>query len=92
MGFSWAQPTSFADPIVTVGSNILYYAVDDSPSLLWKLRRLGDQSALLPHLRTVLGGPGVWDSDQTIRRAIIQNPNILSFQHRAAQYPHLRLQ
>jgi hypothetical protein len=54
--------------------------------------------ALLPHLRTVLGGPGVWDSDQTIRRAIeiragiIQNPNILSFQHRAAQYPHPRLQ
>jgi hypothetical protein len=35
MGFSWAQPTSFADPMFTVGSNIHYYAVDHSPSLLW---------------------------------------------------------
>ena len=53
--------------------------------------------ALLPHLRTVLGGPGAWDLDQTIRRAIeirggiIQNPDILSFQHRTTQYPHPRL-
>jgi hypothetical protein len=45
----------------------------------------------------VLGGPGAWDSDQTIRRAIeirdgvIQNPDILSFQNRAPQYPHPRL-
>jgi len=98
MGFSWARPTSFADPMFTVGSNIHYYAVDHSPSLLWNSATWEISQALLPHLRTVLGGPGVWDSDQTIRRAIeiragiIQNPNILSFQHRAAQYPHPRLQ
>ena len=35
MGFSWARPTSFADPMFTVGSSIHYYAVDHSPSLLW---------------------------------------------------------
>jgi len=98
MGFSWARPTSFADPMFTVGSNIHYYAVDHSPSLLWNSATWEISQALLPHLGTVLGGPGVWDSDQTIRRAIeiragiIQNPNILSFQHRAAQYPHPRLQ
>ena len=98
MGFSWAQPTSFADPMFAVGSNIHYYAVDHSPSLLWNSATWEISQALLPHLGTVLGGPGVWDSDQTIRRAIeiragiIQNPNILSFQHRAAQYPHPRLQ
>jgi len=85
-------------PHVHRGSNIHYYAVDHSSSLLWKPATWEISQALLPHLRTVLGGPGVWDSNQTIRRAIeiragiIQNPNILSFQHRAAQYPHPRLQ
>ncbi|MGO8960087.1 MAG: N(5)-(carboxyethyl)ornithine synthase [Streptosporangiaceae bacterium] len=97
MGFSWARPTSFTDPMFTVGSNIHYYAVDHSPSLLWNSATWEISEALLPHLKTVLGGPGAWDSDQTIRRAIeiragiIQNSDILSFQHRAAQYPHPRL-
>ena len=96
MGFSWAQPTSFADPMFTVGNNIQYYAVDHSPSLLWNSATWEISEALLPHLKTVLGGPGAWDADETIRRAIeirdgvIQNPAILSFQHRAPQYPHPR--
>jgi alanine dehydrogenase len=94
MGFSWARPTSFTDPMFTVGGNIHYYAVDHSPSLLWNSATWEISEALLPHLRTVLGGPGAWDLDQTIRRAIeirggiIQNPDILSFQHRTTQYPH----
>jgi hypothetical protein len=81
----------------TVGGDIHYYAVGHSPSLLWNSASWEISEALLPHLRTVLSGPGAWDSDQTIRRAIeirggvIQNPDILSFQHRAPQYPHLRL-
>jgi len=97
MGFSWARPTSFADPVVTVGSTIRYYAVDHSPSLLWNSATWEISEALLPHLQTVLEGPRAWDGNETIRRAIeirdgtIQNPDILSFQHRAPQYPHLRL-
>src|SRR6266542_2220965 len=97
MGFSWARPTSFADPMFTVGGGIHYYAVDHSPSLLWNSATWEISEALLPHLRTVLGGPGAWDLDQTIRRAIeirggiIQNPDILSFQDRTTQYPHPRL-
>jgi alanine dehydrogenase len=97
MGFSWARPTSFAEPMFTVDSNIHYYAVDHSPSLLWNSATWEISQALLPHLATVLGGPGAWDSDPVIQRAIeirrgvIQNPGILSFQHRAPQYPHLRL-
>jgi alanine dehydrogenase len=97
MGFSWARPTSFADPMFTVGSNIHYYAVDHSPSLLWDSATWEISKALLPHLKTVLGGPAAWASDETIRRAIeirdgvIQNPAILDFQHRAPQYPHPRL-
>jgi alanine dehydrogenase len=97
MGFTWARPTSFAEPMFTVGSNIHYYAVDHSPSLLWNSATWEISEALLPHLAAVLGGPGAWDSDPIIRRAIeirggvIQNPDILSFQHRAPQYPHPRL-
>jgi alanine dehydrogenase len=97
MGFSWARPTSFADPMFIVGDNIHYYAVDHSPSLLWNSATWEISQALLPHLKTVLGGPAAWASDETIRRAIeirdgiIQNPAILSFQHRGPQYPHPRL-
>ena len=97
MGFGWARPTSFADPVFTVGSSICYYAVDHSPSLLWKSATWEISEALLPHLGTVLGGPAAWDSNETIRRAIeirggiIQNHAIMSFQHRAPHYPHPRL-
>jgi len=97
MGFSWARPTSFVDPMFTVGTDIHYYAVDHSPSLLWDSATWEISEALLPYLKTVLGGPGAWDRDETIRRAIeiragrIQKPDILSFQHRAAQYPHQRV-
>ena len=95
MGFSWARPTSFAEPIFTVGNNIRYYAVDHSPSHLWNSASWEISEALLPHLRAVLAGPASWDANETIRRAIeirdgvIQNPRILSFQHRSPDYPHL---
>jgi alanine dehydrogenase len=94
MGFSWARPTSFAEPMLTVGENVSYYAVDHSPSYLWNSATWGISEALIPHLRTVLAGPKAWAADNTIRRSIeihdgvIQNPRILSFQHRSAQYPH----
>ena len=97
MGFSWARPTSFADPMFVVAGNIHYYAVDHSPSLLWNSATWEISEALITHLRTVLAGPGAWDRDETIRRAIeirdgtIQNPAILAFQHRAPQYPHPQL-
>jgi len=80
-----------------VGSTIHYYAVDHSPSLLWDSATWEISEALLPFLKTVLGGPDAWDGDETIRRAIeirdgiIQNPSILSFQHRTPDYPHQRL-
>ena len=94
MGFSWARPTTFADPTFVVGENVLYYSVDHSPSYLWNSATWENSEALLPFLRTVLGGSGAWDADPTIRRAIdiragvIQNPAILSFQDRSPKYPH----
>ncbi len=41
-----------------------------------------------------MSGPEAWEADPTlapaieIREGVIQNPKILSFQHRAPQYPH----
>ena len=73
---------------------MLYYAVDHSPSYLWNSATWEISEALIPFLRTILGGRDAWDADPTVRRAIeirdgvIQNPDILSFQDRAPEYPH----
>jgi alanine dehydrogenase len=94
MGFGWARPTTFTEPMFTVGDNVRYYGVDHSPSYLWDSATWEISEALLPHLRTVLTGPVAWKADETIRRAIeirdgvIQNPAILSFQKRSPKYPH----
>ncbi|HEX5116127.1 MAG TPA: hypothetical protein VFW65_13110 [Pseudonocardiaceae bacterium] len=96
MGFSWTRPTSFTDPSFVVGDNVTYYGVDHSPSLLWNSATWELSQALLPYVRVVLGGTAAWDADDTVRRSIeirdgvVQNPAILSFQHRSADYPHLR--
>jgi alanine dehydrogenase len=87
-------PTSFAEPMFTVGDNVHYYGVDHSPSYLWNSATWENSEALLPYLRSVLDGPAGWDEDGTIRRAIeiregvIQNPAVLAFQHRSPDYPH----
>jgi len=94
MGFSWARPTSFVEPTLTIGNNVHYYAVDHSPSYLWNSATWEISEALLPQLRGVLEGTAAWERSETIRRAIeiragvVQNPAILAFQHRNAEYPH----
>jgi alanine dehydrogenase len=94
MGFEWARPTSFDDPMFTVGEGLRYYAVDHSPSYLWNSATWENSEALLPSLPVVMAGPAAWDADETIRRAIeiregrIENPRILSFQERSSEYPY----
>jgi alanine dehydrogenase len=94
MGFGWARPTTFGEPMPTVGAGCHYYAVDHSPSHLWNSATWEISEALLPYLRKVMSGPTAWDADITVRKAIeirdgvVQNPKILSFQHRSAVYPH----
>ena len=94
MGFSWAKPTSFSHPTFSVGNNVIYYGVDHSPSYLWNSATWEISEALLPYLEDVLTGPHAWNGNETLRRAIeirdgvIQNPSILSFQHRSPDYPH----
>ena len=93
MGFSFAKPTTFDDPMFKVGS-IDYYAVDHTPSYLWESASRSISAALLVHLPTVLEGQAAWNDSETIRRAVvidrgvIQKPEILSFQRRMKDYPH----
>jgi len=97
MGFAFARPTSFEEPMVTVGDGVAYYGVDHSPTYLWNSATWGISEALIPYLRTVMDGPAAWARDRTIRSAIeirdgvVQNPKILSFHGRSPEYPHTRL-
>ncbi len=94
MGFSWARPTTFAEPSFVVGDNVLYYAVDHSPSYLWSSATWENSTALIPFLRPVLEGPSGWDANETVSRAIeirdghVVNPSILAFQGRSAEAPY----
>jgi alanine dehydrogenase len=94
MGFEFARPTSFEEPIFAVGDGITYYGVDHSPTYLWNSATWGISEALLPYLRPMMTGPPAWDEDLTISRAIeireglVMNPKILSFQRRSPEHPH----
>jgi alanine dehydrogenase len=97
MGFEWARPLSFTEPMISVGDGLHYYGVDHSPSYLWNSTTWENSEALLDYLPTVAAGPAAWDENETIRRAIeirngvIVNPRILSFQKRSPAPPHLPL-
>ncbi|HEY5248728.1 MAG TPA: N(5)-(carboxyethyl)ornithine synthase [Dermatophilaceae bacterium] len=94
MGFACAQPTTFEEPMLTVGDGVAYYGVDHSPTYLWNSATWGISEALIPYLRPVMSGPSAWDQNRTIHEAIeiregvVQNPKILSFHGRSPEYPH----
>ena len=94
MGFEWARPTTFDEPMFDVGDHVHYYAVDHTPSYLWNSATWDISEALLPFLRPVLEGPDAWEMDETLHRAIeiqdgrVHNTAILDFQHRGEEYPY----
>jgi len=94
MGFYFAKPTTFKNPIIPV-DKIDYYAVDHTPSYLWESASRSISAALIVHLPSVIAGRARWKQNQTIHNAInidrgvIVKSNILSFQNRATEYPHL---
>ncbi len=97
MGFAFARPTSFRDPTFQVGDAITYYSVDHTPSYLWNATSREISKALLPYLGIVAGGEAGWDAEPTmkkaieIKRGIIENPNIIRFQQRSADYPYAHI-
>ena len=96
MGFFFAKPTKFKNPIFKY-ETIDYYAVDHTPSYLWESATRSTSAALIVYLLTVLAGRDSWYQDETIKQAInidggvIQNSSILSFQKREPDYSHVYL-
>ena len=93
MGFPFARPTSFEAPTVAVG-HVTYYAVDHTPSYLWRSASWEISRVVVLFVNSVLSGPAAWDGNETLRRAIeirdgvVCNEAILSFQNREPDYPH----
>ncbi|MBU1464903.1 MAG: N(5)-(carboxyethyl)ornithine synthase [Gammaproteobacteria bacterium] len=96
MGFFFAKPTSFQEPMFQYNT-IDYYAVDHTPSYLWESATRSISAALIVYLENVLEGREHWQQNETIRRAInidegvIKNPLILSFQNREITPPYAAL-
>jgi alanine dehydrogenase len=94
MGFDWARPTTFEDPMFDVGDHVHYYAVDHTPSYLWNSATWDISEALIPFLGRVLDGADAWELDETLSRAIeiqggrVRNNAILDFQGRSKEYPY----
>ena len=94
MGFYFAKPTTFKNPMFSV-EGVDYYAVDHTPSYLWESATRSISAALIVHLPTVLEGPEAWYKDATIHHAInidqgvVQKKEILQFQNRNLEHPHL---
>lgn len=96
MGFSWAQPTTFDEPMFDVGNGVHYYGVDHTPSLLWNSATWELSDALLAYLPIVIAGPVAWSENETLRKAIeiqhgmVKNSAILGFQNRDLEPPYAR--
>lgn len=96
MGFSWAKPTTFDDPMFVVGNQVHYYAVDHTPSLLWNSATWEISDALLAYIEPVMAGPDAWQENETLRKAIeiqdgiVLNKAVLAFQNRDENYPYPR--
>jgi alanine dehydrogenase len=94
MGFYFAKPTTFKNPIISV-DQIDYYAVDHTPSYFWESASRSISAALVVHLPSVVAGRESWKLNETIKNAInidkgvIVKDNILRFQNRQKAYPHL---
>ena len=94
MGFYFAKPTSFKNPIISI-DKIDYYAVDHTPSYFWESATRSISAALIVHLPSVISGRTSWKQNKTIQNAInidegvVIKDTILRFQSRQRTYPHL---
>ncbi len=91
MGFQFAKPSEFSHPFRKIG-NILYYAVDHTPSLLWDSASWEISSALLPYLSDFIfqkHNP-VLENAVDIRDGYVRNKAILDHQDRSPLYPYPR--
>lgn len=93
MGFSFARPTNFTNPLYKQGK-ILYYAVDHTPTLLWDSASWEISTGLLPYLNDFIhqNHNVVLDDATDIKNGVIINSDILVFQNRSPIYPHEQIE
>lgn len=92
MGFSFARPTKFDNPIFKIG-NIKYYAVDHTPTLLWDSASWEISNCILPYLPYIVqqSDNKVLNDAIDIKDGRILNRDILSYQNRSMVYPYKQL-
>ena len=92
MGFSFAHPTDFSEPIFKIG-NIIYYAVDHTPTLLWNSATWEISDSILPYLSYIVeqSDNKVLNDATDIKDGKILNRDILTFQNRSLAYPYKQL-
>lgn len=94
MGFYFAKPTTFKQPLLSI-NEVDYYAVDHTPSYFWESASRSISAALIVHVPSVIKGRTSWLENKTIHNAInidrgvVVKDNILRFQNRKTEYPHL---
>jgi alanine dehydrogenase len=94
LGFSFARPTTFDEPMFEVGNRVVYYGVDHSPSYLFNTASLEHSKEAAPYVVDVVGGRQAWQDCPTIDNAVeidqgrIINRKILTYQNREEEYPH----
>ena len=92
MGFSFAHPTNFSNPIFKIGK-IKYYAVDHTPTLLWDSATWEISNCILPYLPYIVeqSDNKVLNDAIDIKDGKILNRDILSYQNRSLIYPYKQL-
>ena len=63
MGFFFARPTTFKDPMLKIGT-VDYYAVDHTPSYLWESASRAISAALIVYLPAVAAGRDGWQAER----------------------------
>lgn len=87
MGFFFAEPTTFENPIIKLRRGIQYYSVDHTPTYLWNAASREISAALVPYLSTIIE-PQKWEDNPVIsncidiKSGVIINQNINRFQKR----------
>ena len=97
MGFEFARPTTFNEPILELTNGVKYYSVDHVPSYLWNAASREISKALTPFLVELVRNSFDFHCNTTMSRAIeiemgiVRNPYIIDFQKRETTYPYNRI-
>ncbi|MGY0153072.1 N(5)-(carboxyethyl)ornithine synthase [Edwardsiella tarda] len=92
MGFYFAKPTDFDNPMFSVGDFIEYYCVDHTPTLYWDSASYEITKSIINFL-PVFADSDWWNDPvlsaaTEIKNGQIINEKIIRFQKRTSEYPY----